>query len=170
MRTTYLALTVAALAMAGCNMANEADAPAANGAAATDVAAIESELKSIEAQWVADYQSRDVEKIAANYADDAALANPGSALAADAASRRAEIEKFIADPSTKISFASDRVQVAQSGELATTRGHYSIETTDPATKQTNTIAGNYLTVWKKQADGSWKAVEDFVTPGPPAAP
>ena len=39
----------------------------------------------------------------------------------------------------------------------------------PKTKQPKTDTGSYLTVWKKQADGSWKAVEDFVMPGAPPA-
>jgi ketosteroid isomerase-like protein len=41
--------------------------------------------------------------------------------------------------------------------------------TDPATKKPATSKGSYLTVWQKQTDGAWKAVEDFVTPGPDAA-
>ena len=41
--------------------------------------------------------------------------------------------------------------------------------TDPETKQPRTDTGNYLTVWKKQSDGNWKAVEDFVVPGAPAS-
>ena len=43
-------------------------------------------------------------------------------------------------------------------------------TADPETKKPVEGAGSYLTVYKKQPDGSWKAVEDFITPGPaPAA-
>ena len=38
--------------------------------------------------------------------------------------------------------------------------------TDKATGKPATSAGSYLTVYKRQADGSWKAVEDFITPGP----
>ena len=38
--------------------------------------------------------------------------------------------------------------------------------TDPGTGKAASGTGSYLTVWKKQADGSWKAVEDFVTQGP----
>jgi hypothetical protein len=29
-----------------------------------------------------------------------------------------------------------------------------------------TDSGSYLTVYKKQSDGSWKAVEDFAAPDP----
>ena len=164
MRAICSPLIIAALALASCN---QAGAPAANDMTPTDAAAIEKELKSIETAWEKDYQAHDVDKLAAHYADDAALANPGMALASDAISRKMALTQFMSDPSLKISFASDRVGVAESGELAYTRGHYSAETTDPVTKASKTETGSYLTVWKKQGDGSWKAVEDFVTPGAP---
>ena len=75
-----------------------------------------------------------------------------------------------ADPALKVDFASDRIIVAASGELASSRGHYTMTYTDPATKQPKTETGSYLTVYRKAADGSWKAVEDFTTPGPATAP
>ena len=56
---------------------------------------------------------------------------------------------------------------ASSGDMAYTRGQYLMTMTDPATKQPDTSQGYYLTVWRKQDDGEWKAVEDFITPGPP---
>jgi ketosteroid isomerase-like protein len=64
---------------------------------------------------------------------------------------------------------SDRIQVAASGDLAYTRGHYSMTMTDPVSRKPAASGGSYLTVWRRQADGGWKAVEDFVTPGPAAA-
>ena len=73
------------------------------------------------------------------------------------------------DPALKVDFASDRIIVAASGDLASSRGHYTLTYTDPATKKPKTESGNYLTVYRKAADGSWKAVEDFTTPGQAAA-
>jgi ketosteroid isomerase-like protein len=134
-----------------------------------DAAAIEKQIRAIETQWNADYNTHNVDALAAHYADDAALANPGVALATDAAARRAGLTQFIADPSLKVQFASDRVLVAKSGDLVTSRGHYTSQTTDPATKQTKSESGTYLTVYRKQADGSWKAIEDAIIPGAPAA-
>jgi ketosteroid isomerase-like protein len=168
MKSVYLTLTVGALALAGCDAANKAETSAANDAAATDAAAVETALKADETQWEKDYAARDVDKLAGHYADDAALAITGFALATDTAGRRSTIEKFVADPALTVTFASDRTGVAQSGDLAYTRGHYSTTSTDPATKQPKVENGSYLTVWRKQADGNWKAVEDFTTPGPPA--
>ena len=116
-----------------------------------------------------EYNTRNVDALAAHYADDAALANPGVPLATDATSRRAGLAQFVSDPSLKLEFAADRVMVAKSGDLAYTRGQFTMQTTDPATKQPKTETGTYLTVWRKQADDSWKAVEDAVIPGAPEA-
>jgi ketosteroid isomerase-like protein len=66
----------------------------------------------------------------------------------------------------KIEFAADRVQVAEAGDMAYSRGHYTLQMTDKATNKPSISHGSYLTVYKKEADGSWKAVEDFITPGP----
>ena len=167
MKSNQLALALAIVALAGCGRTNGEH----KQVAAVDPAAIERELKTIESSWEKDYQARDVDKAVAHYANDAAVANPGVALASDDVSRKLGIAQFLSDPSIKISFASDRTGIAQSGEMAYTRGHYAIETTDPKTKRPRTDTGSYLTVWKKQGDGSWKAVEDFITPGaPPATP
>jgi len=154
-------LALGALMLTGCSKPAESK---------VDTAAIEKQIRDIETQWNKDYDSKNVEALAGHYADDAALANPGSALATDSATRRQGISDFVADPAMKIRFSSDRIEVASSGELVSSRGHYTITYTDPNTKKPVDGTGSYLTVYKKQDDGSWKAVEDFVTPGPaPAA-
>jgi len=166
-KVTGIAIAASALVLlSGCDRAERADNAQAQ---ITDTAAVEQQLRDIETRWMGDYNARNVDALAAYYADDAALANPGAALATDATSRRAGITQVVADPSLKHEFAADRVQVAKSGELAYSRGHFTMQTTDPATKKPKTETGTYLTVWRKQADGSWKAVEDAVIPGAPAA-
>ena len=160
-RTIGLGIAAAAI-LAGCQ-------PAGTSGEAVDTAAIEKQLKAIEAQWNKDYASRDAAALAAHYAEGAALANPGEDLI-QGDGIRPMLDKFVSDPNLKLEFASDRVQVAKSGDLAYTRGHFTMQTSDLATKQPRTDKGYYLTVWQKQADGSWKAVEDFITPGAPAAP
>ena len=164
MKHACLTLAIgAALALPACDRVHREDA-------AADAAAIEQQLKAIETQWEADYNARDAARLAEHYAPDAALANPGAPLATDALSRRQAIATFAADQNLRINFASDRVQVAESGDMAYTRGHFTMRSTDPATGQPRQDSGSYLTVWKKQSDGSWKAVEDFITPGAAAKP
>ena len=127
-------------------------------------------LKAEEAKWQRNYDARDAEGLGSHYASDGALASPGAPLATTARARKAALEGMAADPNMKMQFASDRTEVAASGDLAYTRGKFTMRSTDPASGQVRTDRGNYLTVWKKQPDGSWKAVEDFVTPGPAAIP
>ena len=152
-------MTIAAMAMtlAGCQQA----------AAPADTAAIEEQIKKIEAEWNHAYAQRDAAALATMYADDAAIANPDSDLVSGKVAIGEALKGFASDPNLRVEFRSDRVQVAGSGDLAYSRGRYTMTMTDPRTKGPLTTKGNYLTVWRKQADGGWKAVEDFVTTGAP---
>lgn len=161
-RNSILLVSLGALSLAACQ---KPGAPAA-----VDTAAVERDLKSREADWMAAYAAHDGTKLIDQYAEDAALANPGVAIITDSAARAKAIAGYAADPLLKVDFASDKIGVATSGDLAYTRGHYTMTSTDPATKAARQDSGSYLTVWKKQIDGDWKAVEDFITPGPPTAP
>ena len=152
---------LAALSASGCTKGAEAS---------VDTAKISDSIKAQEAQWVKDYAAKDMNALAGHYADDAALAGPGDPVATSDAERRKLLQAFVTDPNLKLSFSSDRVEVAQSGDLASSRGHYSMTITDKATSKPVDSTGTYLTVYRKQKDGSWKAIEDFITPGPaPAA-
>ena len=151
------AIVAASLALAAC----QGEAPKA------DTGAIQAQLQANEAQWNRAYAERNAEALAGMYADDAALANPGEQLVRGKEAIRKATAAFAGDPNLKVTFEANRIQVAQSGELAYTRGRYVMTMTNPETGKPETGTGHYLTVWQKQADGSWKAVEDFITPGPP---
>ena len=131
-----------------------------NGA---DPAGDRRELKTIEAGWEKDYQARDVDKAVAHYASDAAVANPGMALASDEVSRKMAITQFLSDPSMKVTFASDKTLVAKSGELAYTRGH--LQSTRPIPRPSNPGPTPAATSPCAKASDGTEAVEDFVTPG-----
>lgn len=147
----------AAAAVAGCQQ----------GAQPADAGQIEAQLTEAETKWNHAYAKRDAAALADMYADDAALANPDADLVSGKTAISEAVKGFASDPNLAVEFRSDRVQVAASGDLAYTRGRYTMTMTDPKTKGPYTSKGNYLTVWQKQADGSWKAVEDFVTTGAP---
>lgn len=132
-----------------------------------DTKAIEQQLQASEARWNRAYAERDAKALAGMYADDAALANPGEKLVRGKAAIEQATAAFAADPNLKVAFETDRIQVARSGDLAYTRGRYTLTMTDPGTDRPETSTGYYLTVWQRQADGSWKAAEDFITPGAP---
>lgn len=149
---------VAVLALAGCDQQQPAQ---------TDTSAIQRQLQINEARWNKAYEDGDAEALAGMYADDAALANPGEQLVRGKEAIRKATATFATDPNLKVAFAANRIQVAQAGDLAYSRGNYTMTMTNPETRNPETSTGHYLTVWQKQSDGSWKAVEDFITPGPP---
>ncbi len=55
---------------------------------------------------------------------------------------------------TAISWAPDIANASASGDLGYTFGHWQLQSRDTL------IYGNYCTIWKRQADGSWKFVYD----------
>ncbi len=59
----------------------------------------------------------------------------------------------------KLTWKPDFVDVASSGDLAYTYGKYELTVTDSLDNE-NVSEGIFHTVWKKQADGSWKFVWD----------
>jgi ketosteroid isomerase-like protein len=53
-----------------------------------------------------------------------------------------------------------KAEVFPSGTMGYTSGHYNLSFTGDNGKKVNRT-GNYLTVWQKQKDGSWKVLADF---------
>lgn len=159
-RIPLMLAALSVLAMTGCTRAADATA---------DTSKVADAIKAKEAGWQKAYADKDLNSLAGEYADDAAMGSPGDPVAMTDVDRRKSLQTLIGDPNFKLDFASDRILVASSGDLATSRGHYSITTTDKATNKPATSAGTYLTVYKKEAGGDWKAVEDVIIPGPAAA-
>jgi ketosteroid isomerase-like protein len=151
---------VSAFAMSGCTKGAEA---------AVDTSKIADSIKAQEAAWQKGYDDKDINVLAGEYADDAVLASPGDPLATTDIDRRKALQTLITDPNFKISFASDQVRVASAGDMASSRGHYTITMTDKASGKPVTSSGTYVTVYQKQGDGSFKSVEDVIIPGPAKA-
>ncbi len=130
-----------------------------------DTAKIVDSIKTDEVHWNADYKSGDAAKVAAHYAPDAVVMSPGDAASVGTAAIKAANEQAFSDPQYGLSFSSDRVYVAASGDLAAAHGTYKETTTDPKTGAAVTAAGSYVTVYKPGVDGVWRAVWDINTPG-----
>ena len=69
-----------------------------------------------------------------------------------------------------LTFQASKVDVAKSGELGYTQGSYKMTVTDPVTHKVVNDHGSYVTAYRKQAEGSWKAVSDIATSEVPPAP
>lgn len=137
---------------------------AADGDTAKDAAAI----RAGEVQWALDWKNRVLEPLVGHYAHDAEVMAPGIKPAVGSDAIRAALTDILADPKASLSFTTDKVAVAASGDLAYTSGKYSETATNPKTHAVETETGSYVTVYRKAADGAWKAVADINTPGPAA--
>jgi ketosteroid isomerase-like protein len=155
MRKIRIFALAAAAAVGGCTQQSNTSAPA-------DTKAIADQIRASEAQWVKDYAAHDVGKALAHYAPDAALMPSGMKRMTDTGSIEAGLKGLVGDPNFQLSFAPEKVEVAASGDLAYTRGTYTLRMSDPKTHQPMTETGSYITTYKKQTDGSWKAEDDMV--------
>jgi ketosteroid isomerase-like protein len=136
----------------------------------SDPARVVDAIKSDEVRWNTDWKSGDADKVAAHFGSGAVVMIPGAAPMAGAAAIKAGIQQAMNDPDFAFAFASEKVEVASSGDLAVSRGAYTETSDDPAAKTRVTTAGTFVTVYKPQADGAWRAVWDISTPGAPAPP
>jgi uncharacterized protein (TIGR02246 family) len=134
--------------------------PAFNAAGAVDA------IRAGEVQWNLDWKSGDAGKVTAHYAPEAWVMDPGEAPVKGVQAIRASVQRAMDDPGFTVSFSSDKVDVASAGDLAVSRGAFKLTATDPGSKTVQTSAGTFVTVYKPQADGSWKAVWDIATLSP----
>ena len=130
---------------------------------ARDSAADAAAVAGTERGILAAFQAKDSAKLAGFYAQDAVVAMPGRGQVEGRDAIRGILEGDLKDPAFKLDFTSDKVEA--SGDLAYSRGRYTIGYTNPQTKKTETGRGSYVTVFKRQADGSWKVVSDLVHAG-----
>jgi ketosteroid isomerase-like protein len=129
----------------------------------------EAEIIAQEEQWNREYVARDLEGLVAHYAPGATLKEPDTPPLSGGWIRTS-LQAAMNDPGFAMTFAHDRIEVARSGDIAYSRGHYQVTWTDQQSRQPTTHYGTYLTVWQRQADGHWKVLEDFMSPGPRPRP
>ena len=123
----------------------------------------EKAIRDSEAAWVRAFATKEPEKAAAFYADDAASMLPDTPLMTGKKAIIAGMKPELGDPNFSLVFAPTKVEIAKSGDIAYSQGTFRYTTTDPKTKKRVGQAGNYVEVYKKQADGTWKVEEDIAT-------
>jgi ketosteroid isomerase-like protein len=126
-------------------------------------------IRDVEAQSLAAFKNKEIEKGAAmQWADDATLAIANMPLLNGHAAILAWAKDTAADPNFSIDYAPTTVEVSKSSDYGYTRGTYTFGMSDPKTKKPMMEKGKYVTVYKKQADGAWKAVADMLNADAPA--
>jgi uncharacterized protein (TIGR02246 family) len=157
------AAVAAALLLAGCNAKKDevAAAPAAEPAEpAVDLAAEEKAIQTRNGEWMNFMNARDAASLGGVYAPDAVSIYDG-VVQNGSPEIIAGFEKNMgAHPDTVISWSTDSLRIAESGDLAVEIG--SIHTKYGATDKARETDGKYITVWAK-ADGAWHVVADAGT-------
>jgi ketosteroid isomerase-like protein len=116
--------------------------------------------------------ARDIKGGLALYAEDAIVLPPNQA----AVQGKAAIQAWMEAPPPLSNFQTKSLEIEGRGDLAYDRGTYSLTVT-PVGAAPIDVHGKFLTILRKQADGSWKILRDIwnsdlplPAPEKPAAP
>jgi ketosteroid isomerase-like protein len=124
-------------------------------------------LLKADADWAALVSTKDLERIVAVWTDDAVIYSPREAPVRGKAAIRAYVGESLKQPGFSITWTPVSAVVAASGDLGYTEGTNQFTVPDEK-GGTVTIRGRYLTIWRKQSDGTWRCVVDFWNEAPPA--
>ncbi len=125
-----------------------------------DVEAARAALLEADAEWSKAAAAKDVERYLSFLTDDAAVLPPNAPiLTGKDAIRKGNVE-LSAAPGLAISWQPSQAEVSRAGDLGYTRGSAELTMNDPKGNPV-TDRLKYVTVWKKQPDGTWKVVADI---------
>lgn len=130
-------------------------------------AADEAALRDADTEWLKTVQAKHVDHVVSFYADDASMFPPGAPLATGKEAIRAAWSQLFALPGFALRWETNKSEVSRAGDLAFAQGTYETTFNDAKGKPV-TDRGKWVVVWKKQADGSWKAVADIFNSDLPA--
>ncbi len=112
-------------------------------------------IREADAATLKSAQSKDVDGVIANYADDASWLAPNAPVVSDKAAIRAGWSKLITSPGFNIDWQIKKLEVARSGDLAYSIYAYQMTYQGPDAMPARDH-GKDMIVWKKEADGAWK--------------
>ena len=115
-------------------------------------------LAKLDDDWSAAAATRDAKRAASFYADDAIAYPPNEPVAVGKAAAEKVWAAYFADPSYNLSWKTTHAEVT--GAIGYTAGTYEDSYKGPDGKKVQG-KGKYLCVWKKQSDGTWKAIRDM---------
>jgi len=156
-----LLAAAAALSLGACAKDNK-------GASASPDS-VKQAIQADQAKWNQQFKAKDTEGMVGHYADDAYFVAPGLAGTEGSTPIRQIYANASTDPAFDVQLKVTKVDAASSGDLAYARGTFTEKYTDKKSGKVMSDSGSYLTVYKKQDDGSWKAVEDFAAADPDSA-
>jgi ketosteroid isomerase-like protein len=116
-------------------------------------------LKRVEGEFLRAALERGSAGYMSYYAEDA-VELPDGAPAIVGKDNIAKAMGFLDDKNNRLTWSAVDADIASSGDLGYTWGNYEFLSKDKDGNQ-RVERGKYTTVWKKQADGSWKVALDM---------
>ena len=171
MRAFRRAFVLPVIIAFGCVMEDATQDSTEQKAAAPveDAAAVRQAIDAGNARVIAGFKAGDANAAAAQYAPDAVvMLAEAPAMRGQAAIVEGLNGWFSEATITDFTLTTGDVMVA--GDLAIETGAYTMTLTPKAGGAAHTDQGKYLTVWKKQPDGSWKLIRDIANTDLPATP
>ena len=137
---------------------------------AGDRAKVSAEVKAAMANVISSFNAHDAEKSVSFDAPDYVGMFHGADNVVGPAQDLALTKMQLGDAAAKVTVSDDKVDVAAAGDMAVWTATYAYDFTDPKTKKPTTEHGNWLLVFKRQADGALKEAYGVVSDTPASAP
>lgn len=133
-------------------------------------AADEAAIRQLLADSEAGLAAGDYDKFMSLYGDDSLVFFPNEPIIKGPEAIRSQITSSFGDPSISVSINTDKVDVAASGDMAYAYGTGVMHYTDADSGEKMEARSKWVSVFKKDANGHWRAVADiFNDSGPPTA-
>jgi uncharacterized protein (TIGR02246 family) len=134
-----------------------------------DVTAETQKLLETDRAWsVQASAGKNADSVLTYWTDDARVVMPGAATLSGKEAIGKMVRGSMTTPGFHITWTPEQAFVSKSGDMGYTIGTNEVTAPDAKGKLT-TMPGRYLTVWRKDADGRWRCVQDFATPSPATA-
>ena len=134
-----------------------------------DIEAERAALLQADAAWSQVASAKDLDGMISFLAEGALMFPPNATMVTGEVALRELWSEEFATPGYAVSWQASKAEVSAGGDLGYTVGTYEGAMNDPEGNLV-TDRGKYVTVWKKQPGGSWKAVADIWNSDQPAAP
>jgi len=135
----------------------------------SDPSAERATLFSLDKAWAQAAAARDLEKVLSFWADDARVFPPGQPAVIGKEALRQYVSGAFAVPGFAIQWETSEFVVSASADVAYGMGTNTVTVSGPEGKPLTEHA-RAVTVWRKDARGTWKCAVDIWSAAPPASP
>jgi uncharacterized protein (TIGR02246 family) len=134
-----------------------------------DVEAERTALRQADADWAKTVAEKNVDGFVSYFTPDGVVMAPNMPAANGVDAIRTWVSTNMSMPGFAVTWEATSAEVAASGDIGYTVGNFTYQMTMPDGTPLND-SGKYATIWKKQADGTWKVAVDVFNSENPMTP